>query len=122
MKHLVKESIRQHLGRQIEVFVLDKCRLQQLLKNNPFPTHYPKNRTFIALLGSIPQQDDIEVLRSMPLDDDKLEIRENVCYYYIPVGTSTSKLSNVLIEKKLKVRATSRNINTMLKLMELTQT
>ena len=40
-------------------------------------------------------------------------------YIYCPTGFAKTKLSNNLIERKLKVTATTRNYNTTLKLLTL---
>jgi uncharacterized protein (DUF1697 family) len=51
--------------------------------------------------------------------DEKLVIAETAGYMYIPGNAARSKLSNVKLEKKLGVAATTRNFNTLKKLVEL---
>ena len=50
---------------------------------------------------------------------DKFIIIEREIYLNCAAGYGTTKLSNTFFENKLKVRATTRNWNTVNKLMEL---
>lgn len=53
--------------------------------------------------------------------DEQLVIGETSAYMYIPGNAARSKLSNVKLEKKLGIAATTRNINTMKKLVEMSR-
>jgi uncharacterized protein (DUF1697 family) len=51
---------------------------------------------------------------------DEFSIGENVVYVHCPNGYGKTKLSNSYFERILKLRATTRNWNTTIKLLELT--
>ena len=46
---------------------------------------------------------------------------EGRLYMYLPKDASRSKLSNNFLEKKLKITATTRNRNTLARLIELAE-
>ena len=52
-------------------------------------------------------------------NDDVYTITNDTVYMYCPDGFGSTKLTNNLFEKKLKVTATSRNYRTTMKLLEL---
>ena len=51
--------------------------------------------------------------------DDEFQLIENAIYLYCPNGYGNTKLNNNLFEKKLKIATTTRNWNTISKLVEL---
>ncbi|WP_286650595.1 hypothetical protein [Sphingobacterium hotanense] len=44
---------------------------------------------------------------------------DQVVYFYLPDGAANAKLSNNFFEKKLKINATGRNVNTVKKMLDL---
>ena len=52
---------------------------------------------------------------------EKFEITDKVIYFYCPIGYGNTKLTNTFFEKKLKVKATTRNFKTTFKLLELSE-
>jgi uncharacterized protein (DUF1697 family) len=52
---------------------------------------------------------------------DEFSIGENVVFVHCPNGYGRTKLNNSYFERILKVRATTRNWNTTMKLLELTR-
>lgn len=114
-----KGIISQHFGLNVQVFVLVEESLQQILANNPFKNNEEGNRVFITLIDRNPDSTDLERLANIDLGDEEYVIKDEVIYFYVPQGMANSKLSNPFIEQKLKLHATGRNLNTMLKLSEL---
>ncbi|MFJ1261181.1 hypothetical protein ACILDS_00575 [Capnocytophaga canis] len=51
--------------------------------------------------------------------EEKFDFSEKALYMYLPKDASRSKLSNNFLEKKLKIIATTRNFNTLTKLVAL---
>ncbi|WP_196889371.1 DUF1697 domain-containing protein [Aureivirga sp. CE67] len=77
------------------------------------------NKTFVAILDEIPSQDKVQVFKEIQFKSEEWNLVENRMYFKTPDGAGKSKLSNNLIENKLKVGATTRNWKTILKLQEL---
>ena len=53
--------------------------------------------------------------------EEELRMVEGRLYMYLPKDASRSKLSNNFLEKKLKFTATTRNRNTLARLIELAE-
>jgi uncharacterized protein (DUF1697 family) len=51
----------------------------------------------------------MEAIQNKVQDNEFLQLIENVMYFHYPNGAARSKVTNNLIEKKLEVRATTRN-------------
>lgn len=115
----VADLIKVNFGLDIEVFVLSISELHYILTQNPFPDSCPANKVFITLLKEVPKEENIAKLNLINLGEEKFTLKENVFYSYVSQGMANAKLSNLFVEKILKVRATGRNLNTMQKLCEL---
>jgi uncharacterized protein (DUF1697 family) len=115
----VREIINKYFGLFVQVFVLDRESLQQILVNNPFHNKEEGHRIFITLLNKKPDSANLDKLALIDVGDEKYVIKNEVLYFYVPQGMANSKFSNPFIEQKLKVVSTGRNRNTMLKLTEL---
>ncbi len=68
-----------------------------------------------------PPQAEADALTSMTFDPDQIWISGAEAFLWCPDGVAETRLSNNFLEKRLKVTATSRNWNTVLKLAELTR-
>ena len=51
--------------------------------------------------------------------DERFYLSKNVIYLYCPDGYGQTKLTNSFIESKSKLSATTRNLNTVLKIREM---
>jgi uncharacterized protein (DUF1697 family) len=78
-----------------------------------------KERPYIALLSEPPSAEGIERLESVPLTIDEYRIVDRQVYLFYRQSVHKSKLTNNLLEKKLGVTATTRNWNTMSKLLDM---
>ena len=52
---------------------------------------------------------------------DKIKVTEFAIYLYIPGDASRTKLNNAFIERKLKINTTTRNYNTLSKLILMSE-
>jgi len=128
-----KETSKDKIARQIEalittsygfdvtVFVLDIEDVVSAVDNNPFVSQRePESgdkKLYVTFLSEIPAKDNVMRLREASIGHDLIEIVGKVLYFKLETKASESKLSNNLIESKLKVKATTRNWNTTLKLL-----
>lgn len=111
----IQEAIKEKFGFDVPVMVLKKEELEDILKSNPFLSSADKDEKFIhfTILSAVPE---IELVKS--IDRDRYLPDEFICigravYLYCPVGYGNTKLNNSLFEKKLKLKATTRNLNTI---------
>jgi uncharacterized protein (DUF1697 family) len=112
---LVKEEIKKKFDYDVPVLVRTISEWEKAIANNPYPTDNHKILLFI-FLSEVSKEKTFEV---NGINNDEFTIVDDVAYIYCPNGFGKSKLSNNLFERKLKVTATSRNLRTTMKLLEL---
>jgi len=115
----VQQLINDHFQLQIAVFCLDLKEIEVALKHNPFTENIEPNKLFFTFLNKEPAVDLLADLEKIDFATDQFKVIDKVLYFYLPNGMSNSKLNNNFFEKKLKVTATGRNLNTINKLIDL---
>lgn len=117
------QLIEMRYGLKIEVFLLEKADLDLAIKHNPYIGHQPEpagtKKIYVTFLSGYPDAEGYKKLEETLVGGDEIFLKENVLYFKLAQSAADSKLSNALIEAKLKLRATTRNWNTTLKLSEL---
>lgn len=121
---LVEEQIyiliKGKYGFEVEIFAFEPSYLTKIISLNPYLNDtVDTKKLYLTILKQAPQEENIKRLREFNTMPDRYEIRGSVIYIFYEEGAGKSKLTNNLIESKLKVKATSRNWNTTLKLAEL---
>lgn len=111
-------------GYEVTVFIVDANDVEQAIDNNPFVEGRAEEepgfkKLYVTFLSEEPSAEAMEKLRQAPIGEDKIEVIGTILYFNLFSKASDSKLSNSLIESKLKLRATTRNWNTTLKLLSM---
>jgi len=110
-------------GHNVLIFVLDEADLSKAITNNPYTGTEPEGqgvkKYFVAFLSGIPAGDGLDKLKKYHRGDDLYKIKDNVMYLKLSTSAADSKLTNVFIENKLNIKATIRNWNTTLKMLEM---
>lgn len=115
----IQQLIYDHFQLQIAVFCLDLQEMETALQNNPFIENIEPNKLFFTFLNEEPAVDLLADLEKIDFATDQFKVIDKVLYFYLPKGMANSKLNNNFFEKKLKVTATGRNLNTINKLFQL---
>lgn len=116
----LEAAIHADVGLAADVMVRDLQQLRAVIAANPFPRQAAEepNRLMTTFLTGEPQG-DLSVLASACVAGEEVRLGPGCLYIWFPAGAGTSKLSNVVIERRLKVRGTARNWNTVGKLATL---
>jgi uncharacterized protein (DUF1697 family) len=116
----LEAAIHEDLGLAADVMVRDLAELQAVIAANPFPRQAKAepNRLMAMFLTGAPQA-ELDVLESACGAGEEVRPGPGCLYIWFPGGAGTSKLANALIERRLKVRGTARNWNTVQKLAAL---
>ncbi len=117
---LVHTCIQDSFGLDITVFVLTLQELINAHEHNPYKDKEP-NKAYITFLHIKPNTQLIEQLHAIVWKDAFVNIWEQYCYFYLPNGMANAKVDNKIIESKMKVISTGRNLNTIQKLINLAQ-
>ncbi len=116
----LEAAIHKDLGLAADVMVRDLDQLKAVIAANPFPKQAKDapNRLMAMFLSGEPAA-ALCVLESACAAGEVVRPGPGCLYIWFPEGAGTSKLSNVVIERRLKVRGTARNWNTVGKLASL---
>ncbi len=112
---MIQEGILTKFKYDVPVIVKTRNELEKAVENYPYPKENEKIVGFCFLEKSISMK-EIEVKNK---GKDEFLIDGDVIYFFCPNGFGRSKLTNNLFENKLQVKATTRNLRTTLKLLEL---
>lgn len=111
----IKNGIQEKFGFDVSVLTRTTGQLEKVIKDYPFSIENEKIVAF-TFLNQVSKETEIEVKN---IGEDKYKIADEVVYLFCPSGFGKTKLTNNVIEKKLNVIATTRNLRTTLKLLEL---
>mgnify|MGYP000336105947 CR=1 FL=1 len=111
----IKEVILNKFGYDVPVIARTVSEWKKVIEGYPFLTENEK----IVAFTFLDKTTEIKRVEIKNIGDDKYKIDRDVVYFYCPNGFGKSKITNNLFEKKLKVAATTRNLRTVLKLLEL---
>ncbi|QQS35908.1 MAG: DUF1697 domain-containing protein [Ignavibacteriales bacterium] len=117
----IEKKILEKFGFDVSVVVLNRDELNSVIKNNPFTRRKNSegSRMYVAFMTAVPEKSLIEKLNPADFKPEEFVIEERTIYMYLPSGYGTSKINNNFFESKLKVKATTRNWNTVNILSEL---
>lgn len=118
----IESAIFKKYGFQVPVIIRTADEMKAILRSNPFlkGEGYATEKFYITFLEDKPQPADIEKINHFNSPPDRFIIINREIYLDCAGGYGTTRLSNTFFENKLKVRATTRNWNTVNKLVELT--
>lgn len=118
---IIEQCIQRVYNFKVPVVVFSNSYLTNILKNNPFVNDDSKERSkiFFCFLYTKPSSENITKLLSYSYEGEDLSLADKMAYLYFSNGAGKAKMHNNFIENKLKVVASSRNLNTVIKLIEM---
>jgi uncharacterized protein (DUF1697 family) len=117
----VERRILKDAGLTVTVMVRTHAELSRIAKRNPFVADEQEPRHLhVLFLDRAPSRSAVHELDADRSPPDRFHVEGQAIYLHHPNGLGRSRLSADYFEKILGVRATARNWNTVLKLVELT--
>lgn len=118
----IHDLIEKHFGFDVAVIVVTPEDLKTIIAKNPYADeNIEEPQPYVSFLSEVPTAENREVLSAMDFQNDRFKIIDKAMYLHYAVGAGTTKLSNAVIEKKLKLTSTARNWKTVKKLIELSE-
>jgi uncharacterized protein (DUF1697 family) len=114
----ISNLISVHFGFDVSVIVKTNPELQLIFDSCPFE-NAKKEKSYFIMLNKVPERNLIEKADKIFYDDEEIIIKNNCLYFYCSKGYGQSKFNMNTYERKLNVIGTSRNYNTMVKLLSL---
>lgn len=123
LEKIIEANIIQKFGFEVGVVVVGFEQLKKIIKANPFKKEEQKDPSHLLMmfLKDDPNEKTLNEFKKSYDGPEKFNLGEKVLYIYYGTGMAKSKLTNVLLEKKLETIGTARNWNTANKLVELMQ-
>ena len=118
IEKLVHDVIQKDFGGNIAVIVRTAKELTDISKRCPF-TNVDGSKLYFSLLSTSPDKELLKEFLSIDFSPDKVRFVSDTKYTLYATTHSASKFNNNYFERKLKVVATTRNLNTMNKLVAL---
>ena len=114
----LEAEIEKAFGLFSDVMVRDLAQLKAVVADNPFVRQAKDepSRLMAMFLSGAPQA-ELDTLASACAFGEEARPGPGCLYIFYPAGAGQSKLTNVVIERRLKVRGTARNWNTVGKLI-----
>ncbi len=112
------EAILEEYGWEVPILVKTPSEIKSILDDCPFPQE-KKEKSYFVLLQSAPSSSTISEMETISYPNEEFVITNSCVYLYSELGAAKAKLSTNFFERKLKVKATARNYNTMVKLLSL---
>lgn len=118
VEQLVHDTILSRIGADIAVIVRTPEQLGRVVAGNPFPDD-DTSRLYYTLFQTPPEPQRLSDLMAMDCAPDLIRVTDAALYTLYATKHSDSRFTNNFFESKLKVKATTRNFNTMTRLIEL---
>lgn len=116
----IANIIKENFNLNIIVITYSTTDLQEIYETNPFLnlSNYDTNMLYITLFAEKYQKENQQKIAEIQTEDS-YEITEKCLYLKCANKYSDTKISNQFIEKKLKINATTRKIDTIKKMIIL---
>jgi uncharacterized protein (DUF1697 family) len=113
----IETKINEIYGFLVPVIIRTVDDLSKIIASNPFKNETSEN-LYITFLSNLPNSNHLENLTELNYLLDEFIVIEKEIYLNVS-SYGTTKLSNSFFENKLKVTATTRNWNTVNKLLAI---
>ena len=121
LERLLETEAGKRLGLHADFFIRSAKEWREVVARNPFRKEAERDpgHLVVMFLKSMPKANDVKAVQAAIVGPEIVRADGRHLYIVYPAGIGTSRLMNVLIEKKLAIRGTARNWNTVLKLNAL---
>lgn len=120
---VIEAGLMKALSFPVEAFLRGKDELISIIKENPFKSVTTDKfvKIYISFLNEIPAEDKIKSLESLSYDAEIFKVKKKEVYVlvYKQKITGNAVYSNNFMERKLAVKGTSRDWNTINKIINL---
>jgi len=124
IQSLIEQVITQNFGFDVPVMVLSAASFNDYVAQLPFSNltvEQDGSQVMLCFLSKAVKAEQVAELAPYQTTGERLKLINQVIYIHYPNGSGRSKLTNNIIESKLKLTATTRNLKTATKLVSLSQ-
>lgn len=121
----VQKAIKSELGLTIETLARTHDELSEILRKDPLNgVANDPSRYAVVFLRSAPETAGLDTFNAIDMkayEPETCKLVDRELYVWYADGQARTKLTGTFWERKLKVTATARNWNTLIKLHDLTE-
>jgi uncharacterized protein (DUF1697 family) len=119
----IENGIEKSFGFRCPVILRTASELRDTVARNPFAARgdIDPSRFLVTFLAEEPARDVCEKLLGIKIEPEELRIQGRDLYVYFPNGIGRTKVNWAAIEKMLNTRGTSRNWNSVTKLLAMAE-
>jgi uncharacterized protein (DUF1697 family) len=114
------DGIAASFGPKVSAVLRTPDELRDALATNPFSAAgIDGKHVYITFFSDLPSPEDVASLEHDRFLPDRFEVIGSELFGYYPNGSGRSKMTLDYFEKRVHVRGTARNLNTVAKLIDL---
>lgn len=115
----IMQEIERRFDLQIEVLIRTLAEVRMLVERGPASARADPSKLLVMFLARVPDARAQAALLKEHKGPEMIELRGPEVYLYYPNGVGRSKLTTAFLENKLDAAGTTRNWNTLRKLVEV---
>ena len=115
----IEEKLRSTLGYEVAVFIRTIPQLKSIIDHDPFKNQKAEGSSFlVTFLASEPTSFPLQLPLVIPKSTAQVISAKDAEVFSVTHGGGEGALPNPFLESKLKVKATTRNLNTIRDIVE----
>jgi uncharacterized protein (DUF1697 family) len=118
---ILEAGILKHFSFDVSVILRTLGEMEAALAKNPYGKRKlaENEKVYISFLARAPDKADVKAFEAVSDEKDEFIVTQSEVYILVRDGYGKSRFSNNFVEKKLKVAATTRNLETTGKLIAM---
>lgn len=118
LEDYLENEVEKRFNLRTTFLVRTKQEWKRIIADNPFRDEAKRDAAhlLVMVLKRPPSAEEVQALQEAITGPEIVRVHDKQAYIVYPTGIGRSRLTNVLLEKKLGTRGTGRNWNTVLKL------
>jgi uncharacterized protein (DUF1697 family) len=118
LERVLEHAAAKRLGLATDFFVRTATEWKAIVAANPFPDEAERDpgHLLVVFMKEAPRREDVTALQKAITGREVVRAKGRHAYVVYPDGIGRSRLTSALFERKLGMRGTGRNWNTVLKL------
>lgn len=114
LEKMIEDKIKTHFELDVRCLVHTKKEFQNYFEHTPFDQNeIDTKKLYYIHLEKEADQKLFDEIVNIGANQEEMALKAKLIYVYYPNGYGRSKVGNNFFERKLKMKATARNFNTM---------
>lgn len=116
---MIHDLILNKIGADLSIILKTASQLQTAVFECPIDSFEDRSRVHLCFTNDLYLAKDLETVYQVELIGEVFQVGSECFYLYLPRNADKKRLNNNLIERKLKVVATTRKLNVVEHLIDM---